>query len=125
MLLTLLIIDQACKLKFRLRELTPCSCSTAALAVCLEGSVAGPDATANELSQPKFELASLILAHCRSSYENAPGGCVCLKREMLQTLYDYAIDYWEKNGVGIMVNALAGSSHSVNSYHVSNNKVWT
>ena len=39
---------------------------------------------------------------------------------MLQTLYDYALDYWGKNGVGIMVNALAGSSHSVNSYHVRN-----
>ena len=57
---------------------------------------------------------------CRSSYGNAPGGCVCLKREMLQTLYDYAVDYYAKNGVGIMVNALAGSSHSVNSYHVRN-----
>ena len=39
---------------------------------------------------------------------------------MLQTLYDYAVDYYAKNGVGIMVNALAGSSHSVNSYHVRN-----
>ena len=39
---------------------------------------------------------------------------------MLQTLYDYAVDYYARNGVGIMVNALAGSSHSVNSYHVRN-----
>ena len=46
--------QQACKLKFRLGELTSCLCSAAASAVCFEGRVAGLDAaeTGNELSQP-------------------------------------------------------------------------
>ena len=56
-------ISQACKLKFRLRELTSCLCSTAASYVCFVGRVAGLDATetGNELSQPKFELTSLTV----------------------------------------------------------------
>ena len=55
---------QACKFKFRLRDLISCSCSTSALAVCFEGRLAGPDATetGNELSQPKFELTRLLVA---------------------------------------------------------------
>ena len=56
---------QACKLKFRLRELTSCLCSAAASAVCFEGCLAGPDATVtgNERSQPKFEFTSLLISH--------------------------------------------------------------
>ena len=47
---------QACKLKFRLRDLTFCLCSTAASTVCFEGPLSGLDATetGSELSQPKF-----------------------------------------------------------------------
>ena len=47
---------QACKLKFRLRELTSCLCSAAALAVCFEDCVADLDATetGNKLSQLNF-----------------------------------------------------------------------
>ena len=36
---------QVCKLEFRLKELTSCSCSTAALPACLEGRMAGVDTT--------------------------------------------------------------------------------
>ena len=48
--------NQTCKLKFRLRELTSCLCSTAAPAVCFKGCVADLDATetGNEFSQLKF-----------------------------------------------------------------------
>ena len=47
---------QACKLKFRLRELTSCLCSASACAVCFEGRMAGLDTTETgyEFSQPKF-----------------------------------------------------------------------
>ena len=37
--------EQACKLKFKLRDFTLCLCSTAALAVCFEGSAAVVNAT--------------------------------------------------------------------------------
>ena len=48
--------NQACKLKFRLKDLTSCLCSAAAPAVCFKGLVAGVDATetGNEFSQLKF-----------------------------------------------------------------------
>ena len=55
--------DQACKLKFRLRELNSCLYSAAASAVCFEGRVAGLDATEteNEFSQLRFWFTSLIM----------------------------------------------------------------
>ena len=40
-----LTLKQACKLKFKLRELTSCLGSAAALTVCFEFRVAGLDAT--------------------------------------------------------------------------------
>ena len=47
---------QACKLKFRFRDLTSCLCSAAAPAVCIKRFRAGVDATetGNEFSQLKF-----------------------------------------------------------------------
>ena len=58
-----LLLNQACKVKFSLRELTSSSCSAAAKAVCFKGRVAGLDAieTGHELSQPIFELTSLFV----------------------------------------------------------------
>ena len=55
--------NQACKLKFRLRELMSCFCSAAASAVCFEGRVAGLYAieTGNKLSQTKFEFKGLLI----------------------------------------------------------------
>ena len=54
--------DQACKLKFRLRELFSCLCSAAAQAICFEGSLAGLDATetGNVLSQATFKVHTLV-----------------------------------------------------------------
>ena len=51
-----LLNDQACKLKFRLRETSSCLCSAAAVAVCFKGRLAGLEAieSGNELSQPNF-----------------------------------------------------------------------
>ena len=40
----MLLNDQACKLKFRLREASSCLCSAAALAVCFKGRFAGLEA---------------------------------------------------------------------------------
>ncbi len=57
----------------------------------------------------------------RSAYENAPGGCVCLKKQMLETMYDYAVDFYEVVGKPIEINAIAGSSHSINSWHYQGN----
>ncbi len=34
----------------------------------------------------------------RSDYENAPGGCVCLKEEMLSYVHDYAVQYNDETG---------------------------
>ena len=53
--------DQACKLKFRFKGLTSCLSSAAASAVCVEGRLAGLEATEtrNEPSQPKFEFTNL------------------------------------------------------------------
>ena len=51
---------QACKLKFKLREPTFCLCSTAAWAVCYEGSVAGLDAT--ETGQRSLNLHLILQA---------------------------------------------------------------
>ena len=57
-----LLYEQDCKLKFRLRELTSCLCSTAASAVCFEVHVADLDSkTGHELSQPTFEFTSLFM----------------------------------------------------------------
>ena len=57
--------EQACKLKFRLIELTSSLSSAAVSAVCFEGHVAGLDATETgyELPQPKFEFTSLEMNH--------------------------------------------------------------
>lgn len=57
----------------------------------------------------------------RSSYEYAPGGCVCLKKQMLQAMYYYAIDFYERYGQPMEVNSIAGSSHSPNSWHYQGN----
>eukprot|EP00095_Tigriopus_kingsejongensis_P009371 maker-scaffold732_size105256-snap-gene-0.15 protein:Tk09371 transcript:maker-scaffold732_size105256-snap-gene-0.15-mRNA-1 annotation:"hypothetical protein DAPPUDRAFT_226094" len=57
----------------------------------------------------------------RSAYENAPGGCVCLQKAMLQTMHDYAVNFYQQNGVPIQINAMAGSSHSSNSWHYEGN----
>ena len=55
--------ELVCKLKYRLREVTSCWCSAAALAICFEGRVAGLDAaiTGNKLYQLKFEFTSLLI----------------------------------------------------------------
>ena len=50
---------QACKLKFRVRDLT--SCSAAAPAVCFKGRVAGVE-TGNEFSQLRFKFTTLVMA---------------------------------------------------------------
>ena len=57
------IYDQACKLKFRLKELYSCLCSAAASAVCFEGCLIGLDRTEtrNELSQPKIYFTPLFM----------------------------------------------------------------
>ena len=54
---------QACRLKFRLRELTSCLCSAAALAFCFEGCMADldPTVTGNGLSQLKFVFTCLAM----------------------------------------------------------------
>ena len=60
------IIDhQGCKLKCKLRELTSCLCCAASVAVCVEGCMAGLDATEteNELSQPTIEFTRLFIIH--------------------------------------------------------------
>ena len=59
--------EQACKLKFRLRDLNSCLCSAAALAVSFEGCMSGLNATetGSELSQPKFQFTSLMLRQRR------------------------------------------------------------
>ena len=63
--------SQACKLKFRLRELTSCLCSAAAWAVCFEGSVAGVNATetGNVVSQPTLEFTPLGITHVSGSLQ--------------------------------------------------------
>ena len=53
----------------------------------------------------------------RSNYEYAIGGCVCLKKQMLQAMYYYAIDFYNRYGKPMEVNSIAGSSHSTNSWH--------
>lgn len=53
----------------------------------------------------------------RSSYGVAPGGCVCLKESMLQTMHDYAVLFNDETGLAIQINAIAGSEHSANSWH--------
>ena len=55
--------QEACKLKFRLRELTSCLCSLAAWAICFESRVAGLDTTetGNEVSQPTLQFTSLLI----------------------------------------------------------------
>jgi hypothetical protein len=40
---------------------------------------------------------------------------------MLQAMYYYAIDFYERNGKPMEVNAIAGSSHSTNSWHYQGN----
>ncbi len=36
----------------------------------------------------------------RSDYETAPGGCVCMKQEMLEYMRDYAQFYYGQVGGG-------------------------
>ena len=59
---TLIFDHQACKIKFRWRELTSCLCATTVMAVCFEGCMVGLEATetGNEPSKPKFEFKSLL-----------------------------------------------------------------
>ena len=57
----------------------------------------------------------------RSAYGVAPGGCVCLQANMMESLYDYAVSFYSTYGLQIEVNALAGSEHSANSYHYTGN----
>lgn len=57
----------------------------------------------------------------RSSYGNAPGGCVCLTGEMVKNLYDYTTGFWSDHGLACQVNDLCGSSHSANSWHYQGN----
>ena len=52
-----LILEQACKLKFRLRDLTFYLCSAVAPAVCFKGRVAGVEAA----EKRKMEMSSLNL----------------------------------------------------------------
>ncbi len=59
--------------------------------------------------------------NCRSSYENAPGGCTCLHSSMLDAMIDYANEFYNTYGLPIEINAIAGSSHSVNSWHYEGN----
>ena len=56
---------QICKFRFRLRELTTCSCFAAASVVCLECHMAGLNTieTGNELSQPQFEFTGLPMCN--------------------------------------------------------------
>ena len=58
-----MLYQQACYLKFMLRDFTSCLCSAASWAVCFEGSVAGVKATqtGNEVSQPALEFTSLFI----------------------------------------------------------------
>ena len=57
--------NQACKFKFRLKDLTSCLCSAASPAFCFKDRVAGVNATetGNELSQPTLEFTSLVICH--------------------------------------------------------------
>ena len=66
--------NQACKLKFRLRDLTLCLCSAAAPAVCFNGRGAGVDATETgyEFSKLKFQFTSLAIME-DSSDDERPG----------------------------------------------------
>ncbi|KAK2715403.1 hypothetical protein QYM36_010126 [Artemia franciscana] len=61
----------------------------------------------------------------RSSYScsegNTPGGCVCMGRKMLQTLYDYAVSFYNDYSAPITVTSLAGSCHSTTSNHYKGN----
>ena len=50
---------QACKLKFRLRELTSCLCSADASAVYSVGPMAGLDTTKLEMSPHNLNLSLL------------------------------------------------------------------
>ena len=67
---TCLQCTKACEFKCRLRELLPCLCSAAAFAVCLEGRLAGLNATetGNELSQPTFYYAQLTISQNTQRY---------------------------------------------------------
>ena len=40
---------------------------------------------------------------------------------MLEAMYAYAEEFYELNGMPIEINAIAGSSHSVNSWHYEGN----
>ena len=68
------IAFHACKLKFRLRELPSCSCSTVAPVVCFQGRVAGLDATeaGNEFFKLKFSLQACC---CPNKRHVAVKGC--------------------------------------------------
>jgi len=58
----------------------------------------------------------------RSAYcAAAPGGCVCLKAQMLRGLLTYATQFRQQHGRAAEVNALAGSCHSSTSWHYQGN----
>ena len=40
---------------------------------------------------------------------------------MLQTMYDYAVSFYNSYGSPIEINAIAGSEHSANSWHYEGN----
>ena len=61
----------------------------------------------------------------RSAYGVAPGGCVCLQSAMLETMRDYATQFYSQYGQGIQINAIAGSEHSSNSWHYQGNTMDT
>ena len=74
--------DQACQLKFRLRELTSCFYSAAASTACFEGQTSnqsqawsnglGATETGNELSHPKSEFTNLVKTN-QYAYSQCPG----------------------------------------------------
>ncbi len=70
----------------------------------------------------KESISLLIMSsNTRSHYGVAPGGCVCLHSSMLETMRDYAEQFYSSHGSPIEVNAIAGSEHSSNSWHYQGN----
>ena len=45
-----------------------------------------------------------------SEYGNAPGGCVCLKEKMLQTLHDLAVDHYNTATEALKVGFIDNTS---------------
>ena len=38
-------------------------------------------------------------------------------------MYDYAVQFWNKYGAAIQINAIAGSEHSANSWHYEGKRI--